>query len=324
MGFGHVNALGSETQDTEYNGAVTRDALFYPWGQFWVARGLFASFPDVDSETIGFDVGRARNYNYTQGRWMTPDPLGGDITNPQSLNRYSYVMNNPFSNIDPTGQACYGIMRALGGGCDAFMDNGVNFGWNWNEFDLMNIPIWGPWDWGPEGRTQYVVGTGFDAFGGGGLAILPLAGLVPMLDTLVPQIKPWQQNPCTQSVLQAVNNQFGTNLTEANVTSEFQFSTGAPPGQGTLNVNFSVPAAAQPTGVSPGRYPLNWWTYVIGYGSTLHIPAGPGGLDSSSTLFFSDSQFTAHLDSAFPYNPIGALLHWLEDVLGIGGHKQCP
>jgi RHS repeat-associated protein len=123
MGFGHVNALGSETQDTEYNGAVTRDALFYPWGQFWVSRGLFASFSDVDSETIGFDVGRARNYNYTQGRWMTPDPLGGDITNPQSLNRYAYVMNNPTTFIDPLGLLMVPPgMGGGGGGCDPSVD----------------------------------------------------------------------------------------------------------------------------------------------------------------------------------------------------------
>lgn len=35
-----------------------------------------------------------------------------------------------------------------------------------------------------------------------------------------------------------------------------------------------------------GHYPINWWTYVIGYGPTLHIPGGPGGLDSPSTFLF--------------------------------------
>ena len=37
------------------------------------------------------------------GRWLSPDPLAGDITNPQSLNRYAYVINNPTSAIDPPG-----------------------------------------------------------------------------------------------------------------------------------------------------------------------------------------------------------------------------
>jgi hypothetical protein len=122
----------------------------------------------------------------------------------------------------------------------------------------------------------------------------------------------------TTTILKAVNNHFGTNFTSAKVTGDFQYSFGAPAGQGTFNLNISG------GGVSPGRYPVNWWTYIIGYGSTLHIPAGPFGLDSPQTLPFSSSQFTAHLDSAYPYNPIGLLIHELKDVKGVGGFSPCP
>jgi hypothetical protein len=38
-----------------------------------------------------------------EGRWLSPDPLGGDVTNPQSLNRYACVMNNPTTFVDPLG-----------------------------------------------------------------------------------------------------------------------------------------------------------------------------------------------------------------------------
>ena len=45
------------------------------------------------------------------GRWLSPDPLGGDVTNPQSVsssavrcgNRYAYVSNNPTTFVDPKG-----------------------------------------------------------------------------------------------------------------------------------------------------------------------------------------------------------------------------
>ena len=37
------------------------------------------------------------------GRFMTTDPLGGHRVDPQTLNKYGYVRNNPLSLIDPTG-----------------------------------------------------------------------------------------------------------------------------------------------------------------------------------------------------------------------------
>jgi RHS repeat-associated protein len=58
-----------------------------------------------DSES-GDDHFPFRYYNEVMGRWLTPDPAGvaaTDPTNPQSWNRYAYVMNNPLSNVDPMG-----------------------------------------------------------------------------------------------------------------------------------------------------------------------------------------------------------------------------
>jgi RHS repeat-associated protein len=44
-----------------------------------------------------------RQYSYGTARWLSPDPLTGDISNPQSLNRYVYVMNNPMGLVDTAG-----------------------------------------------------------------------------------------------------------------------------------------------------------------------------------------------------------------------------
>jgi len=55
-----------------------------------------------DSES-GLDNFGAR-YNSSQyGRFMSPDPLAGHTEDPQTLNRYSYVRNNPLNLTDPTG-----------------------------------------------------------------------------------------------------------------------------------------------------------------------------------------------------------------------------
>ncbi|MCL5256863.1 MAG: hypothetical protein M1319_03585 [Chloroflexi bacterium] len=44
-----------------------------------------------------------RFYSPSVGRWLSPDPTGGDVMHPQSLNRYAYVSNNPATLDDPLG-----------------------------------------------------------------------------------------------------------------------------------------------------------------------------------------------------------------------------
>lgn len=46
-----------------------------------------------------------RQYSSTQGRYLIPDPYSGsmDLGNPQSMNRYPYVMDNPINYTDPSG-----------------------------------------------------------------------------------------------------------------------------------------------------------------------------------------------------------------------------
>jgi len=55
-----------------------------------------------DAES-GLDDFGARYYASTMGRFLTPDPLAGHVSDPQTLNRYAYVRNNPLNLTDPTG-----------------------------------------------------------------------------------------------------------------------------------------------------------------------------------------------------------------------------
>src|SRR5664280_3789406 len=54
--------------------------------------------PDTGSDYFG-----ARWSRSSMARFYSPDPVGGQLSNPQSLNRYTYVLNNPLKWIDPTG-----------------------------------------------------------------------------------------------------------------------------------------------------------------------------------------------------------------------------
>ncbi|HTA66077.1 MAG TPA: RHS repeat-associated core domain-containing protein, partial [Xanthomonadaceae bacterium] len=47
-----------------------------------------------------------RVYDYQIGRFLSVDPIIQAPLNSQSLNPYSYIMNNPLSGTDPTGYAC--------------------------------------------------------------------------------------------------------------------------------------------------------------------------------------------------------------------------
>jgi RHS repeat-associated protein len=61
-----------------------------------------------DTES-GLDNFGYRYYSSSMGRWMSPDPTGldyADLTNPQSFNLYSYVLNNPLKFSDPNGLYC--------------------------------------------------------------------------------------------------------------------------------------------------------------------------------------------------------------------------
>ncbi len=50
-----------------------------------------------------------RVYDYRSGRFLSVDPFVQAPTNSQSLNPYSYVLNNPFAAIDPSGYATCNI-----------------------------------------------------------------------------------------------------------------------------------------------------------------------------------------------------------------------
>ncbi|MBN1872730.1 MAG: hypothetical protein JXA33_00745, partial [Anaerolineae bacterium] len=46
---------------------------------------------------------RARWYDSAAGRFFTPDTIMPDFRNPQSINRYAYVLGNPLRYVDSTG-----------------------------------------------------------------------------------------------------------------------------------------------------------------------------------------------------------------------------
>ena len=109
--FEHQDVLGTERMRTNYQGTVEASFFSLPWGDE-SNQTVGGSGPDLDNYSFAgleLDINtfhaQFRNYSMALGRWWSPDPYSGsyDLTNPQSLNRYAYVLNNPLSFIDPSG-----------------------------------------------------------------------------------------------------------------------------------------------------------------------------------------------------------------------------
>jgi RHS repeat-associated protein len=129
------------------------EADYFPFGS---QRQVFTNLASNNYEFTGYEYDSATGYNYANarfeagrwGRFLSPDPFSGSmgITNPQSLNRYSYVSNDPTNAVDPSG-LCSVVLPA-----DA-------------EFGILPSCEWALLDPTPNEYGHAPIGSG----GGGGL-----------------------------------------------------------------------------------------------------------------------------------------------------------
>ncbi len=78
------------------------DSLMADTALQWTERG-YTGHEHLDPVKLIHMNGRVQDP--ILGRMISADPLLGDLTDPQSLNRYSYVRNNPLALTDPSGFA---------------------------------------------------------------------------------------------------------------------------------------------------------------------------------------------------------------------------
>jgi RHS repeat-associated protein len=105
--YRHPDWLGSSRLASTPSRGVYFDSAYGPFGEPYAQSGTAdLSFTGQNQDTVAalYDF-YFREYGI-QGRWPFPDPAGlaaVDPTNPQSWNRYTYVLNEPLSYIDPLG-----------------------------------------------------------------------------------------------------------------------------------------------------------------------------------------------------------------------------
>lgn len=107
--FLHTDWLATKRLMTDITGVPSQTCTSLPFGDGATCTGTnwnFNLFTDTvhDSES-NLEHTWFRQYSGTEGRFMTTDPFQGsmDLANPQSLNRYGYVNDDPLNFADRLG-----------------------------------------------------------------------------------------------------------------------------------------------------------------------------------------------------------------------------
>lgn len=107
----HFDHRGSTIALTDNSGQVTDRFLYAPYGELVYRSGntatpfLFNGRYGVITDSSDLYYMRARYYNPVAKRFLSPDTLTGQVTNPQSQNRYIYCEGNPANYVDPSGHS---------------------------------------------------------------------------------------------------------------------------------------------------------------------------------------------------------------------------
>ena len=104
----HKDHLGSSTVMTNDSGFETESAQYMPYGSIRPGSGEITETSylytdqefDTENGLYNYD---ARLYDPVIGRFISPDTIVPNPLNPQSLNRYTYCLNNPLIYVDPSG-----------------------------------------------------------------------------------------------------------------------------------------------------------------------------------------------------------------------------
>lgn len=103
-----TDGIGNTRFVTNYSGDKVKQYEYDPFGNIRSSSGVndsnyrFAG-EQLDPESEMYYL-RARYYEPSSGRFITRDPVMGDLARPQTQNPYAYALNNPNTYSDPSGE----------------------------------------------------------------------------------------------------------------------------------------------------------------------------------------------------------------------------
>ena len=89
------------------NGNIVNNYTYDEWGNITTSNETISNPFKYAGEVYDSETGlyylRARYYDPTVGRFINEDTIEGQVTNPLSLNVYTYCGNSPVGYVDPSG-----------------------------------------------------------------------------------------------------------------------------------------------------------------------------------------------------------------------------
>ncbi len=125
----HNDALGSPIAATDEQGKVIWREEYTPYGERLLGQATerehlgYTGKPE--EAALGLTYFGARWYDPHLGRFLSPDPVPFQETNPHSFNRYAYGNANPYKYVDPDGNSPLLIVPLVMGG-SAIISGAIN------------------------------------------------------------------------------------------------------------------------------------------------------------------------------------------------------
>jgi RHS repeat-associated protein len=140
----HQDHLGSPAAATDGTGAKLWRENYTPYGEERVddpANDNDESFTGhIKDDATGLTYMQARYFDPVIGRFLSGDPVGFSVGAPQQFNRYSYALNDPINNTDPTGMFCIPcIGGTIGAVTGAVANTAAQFQRNGGSFDNFSV-----------------------------------------------------------------------------------------------------------------------------------------------------------------------------------------
>jgi len=150
--------LNLNTQNIINN--LVNQVFYSPFGSVLDGDDERYMYTGQELDDTGLQYYGARYYDSSMFHFTQPDPIIADMYDPQNLNRFSYVRNNPYKYVDPSGNSPTLVTGVIGAAVGAVIGGGFSAGSQYYHTGTVG--------WGDVGKSA---GVGAVAGGVAGLTL---------------------------------------------------------------------------------------------------------------------------------------------------------